>query len=67
MFDEQDGLKNNKISRREFMKFMGAGSLFLGLGALGISNVLNNIRKASAQGANATNGNQALSDFSSSS
>jgi pimeloyl-ACP methyl ester carboxylesterase len=55
MFDEQDGFKNNKISRREFMKFMGAGSLFLGLGALGISNILKNIREASAQGANATN------------
>jgi pimeloyl-ACP methyl ester carboxylesterase len=59
MFDVQGGLKDNKISRREFMKFVGAGSLFLGLGALGISNVLNNIRKASAQGANATNATNA--------
>jgi pimeloyl-ACP methyl ester carboxylesterase len=53
--DVQDSSKDNKISRREFVKIMGAGSLFFGLGALGISNVLNNIRKASAQGANATN------------
>ena len=53
--DVQDSSKDNKISRREFVKIMGAGSLFFGLGALGISNFLNNIRKASAQGANATN------------
>jgi pimeloyl-ACP methyl ester carboxylesterase len=37
------------------MKFMGAGTFFLGLGAFGISNFFNNIREASAQGANATN------------
>src|SRR4026207_1730234 len=53
--DEQDSSKDNQISRREFVKLVGVGSLFFGLGALGISNVLNNIRKASAQGANATN------------
>jgi hypothetical protein len=53
--DEQDSLKDKRISRREFMKFAGAGALFLGLGASGISNLLNNIREASAQGANATN------------
>jgi hypothetical protein len=57
--DEQDSLKDNQISRREFVKLMGAGSLFLGLGAFGISNVLKNIREASAQGANATNATNA--------
>jgi pimeloyl-ACP methyl ester carboxylesterase len=55
MSDEQDSLKDNKISRREFMKISGAATLFLGLSAFGISNVLNNIREASAQRANATN------------
>jgi pimeloyl-ACP methyl ester carboxylesterase len=57
--DEQDGLKDNQISRREFMKLAGAGTFFLGLGAIGISSVLNNIREASAQGANATNATNA--------
>jgi pimeloyl-ACP methyl ester carboxylesterase len=57
--DMQDSSKDNQISRREFVKLVGAGSLFFGLGALGISNVLNNIRKASAQGANATNATNA--------
>src|SRR5918998_6350706 len=62
--DDQDSLKNKQISRRQFVKLMGAGSLFLGLGAFGISNVLNNIREASAitasaQGANATNATNA--------
>jgi pimeloyl-ACP methyl ester carboxylesterase len=51
----QDSSKDNQISRREFMKFVGAGTFFLGLGAFGISNFFNNIREASAQGANATN------------
>jgi pimeloyl-ACP methyl ester carboxylesterase len=42
------------------VKLMGAGSLFVGLGALGIPNIIKNIREASAltasaQGANATN------------
>jgi TAT (twin-arginine translocation) pathway signal sequence len=32
MSDEQDGLKDNQISRRGFMKIAGAGALFLGLG-----------------------------------
>jgi pimeloyl-ACP methyl ester carboxylesterase len=62
--DDQDSLKDNQISRREFVKLVGAGTLFLGLGAFGISNVLNNIREASAkttsaQGANATNATNA--------
>jgi hypothetical protein len=39
-------LNDNQFSRREFMKLMGAGTLFLGLGAFGISN-LKNIREAS--------------------
>jgi pimeloyl-ACP methyl ester carboxylesterase len=61
---EQDSLKDNQISRRGFLKLMGAGSLFLGLGAFGISNILKNIREASAitalaQGANATNATNA--------
>jgi hypothetical protein len=64
MSDEQDSLKDNQISRREFVKLAGAGTLFLGLGAFGISNVLKNIREASAitpsaQGANATNATNA--------
>jgi hypothetical protein len=52
-FDEK------KIPRKDFLKIMGAGSLFVGLGALGIPNIIKNIREASAltasaQGANAT-------------
>jgi Epoxide hydrolase N terminus len=48
MSDEQDSLKDNKISRRQFIKLVGAGTLFFGLGAFGISNLLKNIREASA-------------------
>src|SRR3954469_5372521 len=59
MYDEQDSLKDNQISRREFMKLAGAGTLFFGLGAFGISNILKNIREASAQGANTTNATNA--------
>jgi hypothetical protein len=59
MSDEQDSLKDKRISRREFMKIAGAGALFLGLGASGISNLLNNIGEASAQRANATNATRA--------
>jgi hypothetical protein len=47
MSDKQDGLKDKQFSRREFMKLMGTGTLFLGLGAFGISN-FKNIREASA-------------------
>jgi hypothetical protein len=62
--DDQDSLKDKQISRRQFVKLMGAGSLFLGLGAFGISNVLKTIREASAitasaQGTNATNATNA--------
>ena len=55
MSDQPDSLKNNQISRRDFMKLAGAGTFVLGLSAFGIPNILNNIRGASAQGANATN------------
>lgn len=48
MSDKQDGLKNGQFSRREFVKLMGAGTVFLGLGAFGISNLLKNIKEASA-------------------
>ena len=34
---------DKKIARREFLKLMAAGSLFLGLGAFGISNVLKSV------------------------
>ena len=59
MSDGQDSLKDNKISRRQFIKLVGAGTLFVGLGAFGIPNILKNISiKVSAittQGSNATN------------
>jgi pimeloyl-ACP methyl ester carboxylesterase len=55
MSDNPDSSKNNRISRRDFMKIAGAGAFFLGVGAAGIPNILNYIREASAQGANATN------------
>jgi pimeloyl-ACP methyl ester carboxylesterase len=45
----------DNFSRRDFVKMMGAGSLFVGLGILGIPNIFKNIIGASAQGANATN------------
>ena len=48
MSDGKDSLKDKPISRREFLKLMGAGSLFLGLGVFGIPNILKNIREASA-------------------
>ena len=35
MSDGKDSLKDKPISRREFRKLMGVGSLFLGLGAFG--------------------------------
>src|SRR5215204_480698 len=46
--DDQDSLKDKQISRRQFVKLMGTGSLFFGLGAFGISNLLKTIREASA-------------------
>ena len=48
MSDDQDILKDKKIGRREFLKLLGAGSLSLGLGIFGISNVLKTFREASA-------------------
>jgi len=47
MSDDQDSFGDRKIGRKDFLKLMGAGSLFFGLGALGISNVLNTFRAAS--------------------
>ena len=41
-------MKDKQFSRREFLKLLGAGSLSLGLGIFGISNILKNIREASA-------------------
>jgi pimeloyl-ACP methyl ester carboxylesterase len=60
MSGEKDNFKNLKVSRKDFMKIMGAGSLFLGLGAFAIPNIIKSIREASAltasvQGGNATN------------
>jgi Ni,Fe-hydrogenase I small subunit len=62
MSGEKDNFKNLKVSRKDFMKLMGAGSLFVGLGAFAIPNIIKSIREASAlmksaQGANATNSN----------
>jgi pimeloyl-ACP methyl ester carboxylesterase len=47
MSGDQDKFDDRKIGRKDFLKLMGAGSLFFGLGALGISNVLNAFRTAS--------------------
>jgi hypothetical protein len=44
---------SDKVSRRDFVKLMGAGSLFVGLGALGIPNIIKNIREVSALTASA--------------
>ena len=41
-------MKDKQLSRREFLKLLGAGSLSLGLGVFGISNVLKTFREASA-------------------
>ena len=48
MPDKQDGLKNEQFSRGEFVKLMGTGTMFLGLSVFGISNLLRNIKQASA-------------------
>ena len=48
MSDDQDSLKDKQFSRREFLKLLGAGSLSLGVGVFGISNILKTIREASA-------------------
>src|SRR5918994_3893700 len=44
MSDDQDRLKDKPFSRREFLKLLGAGSLSLGLGVFGISNLLKNFK-----------------------
>ena len=44
MSDDQDSLKDKPFSRREFLKLLGAGSLSLGLGVFGISNLLKNFK-----------------------
>src|SRR5215471_18862353 len=59
MSDEQDSLKDNKISRRQFIKLVGAGTVV----AFGIPTVLKNIKEALAittQGSNATNATRAI-------
>jgi hypothetical protein len=38
--NDPDSLKDTPISRRGLLKLIGAGSLFVGMGALGISNFL---------------------------
>jgi len=48
MSDDQDSLKYKQFSRREFLKLLGAGSLSLGVGIFGISNILKTFREASA-------------------
>ncbi|HET6723780.1 MAG TPA: epoxide hydrolase [Chitinophagaceae bacterium] len=48
MSDEQDSLKDKQFSRREFLKLLGAGSLSLGVGIFGISNIFKTFREASA-------------------
>lgn len=42
MLGDQDNFGDGKIGRKDFLKLMGAGSLFFGLGVLGISNILKN-------------------------
>jgi pimeloyl-ACP methyl ester carboxylesterase len=59
MSDGQDNLKDNKISRRDFIKLVGAGTVV----AFGIPTVLKNIKEALAittQGSNATNATGAI-------
>jgi hypothetical protein len=48
MSDKQDGLKIQQFSRRDFVKLVGAGTMFLGLSVFGVSNLLKNIKDASA-------------------
>jgi hypothetical protein len=57
MSENNENLGKIEISRRDFMKLLGAGSLFVGLGAIGIPSILKNINGVSAMtaGANTTN------------
>jgi Stress responsive A/B Barrel Domain len=48
MSDKKDGLKKQQFSRRDFVKLVGAGTMFLGLSVFGISNLFKNIKEASA-------------------
>ena len=48
MSDEQDSLKDKQFSRREFLKLLGAGTLSIGVGIFGISNILKTFRETSA-------------------
>ena len=48
MSNDQDSLKDKQFSRREFLKLLGAGSLSLGVGIFGISNIFKTFREASA-------------------
>jgi hypothetical protein len=43
MFSNKDNFERKNISRRDFVKLIGAGSLFLGSSALGIPNDRKNI------------------------
>jgi hypothetical protein len=52
-----DGFGHNIFSRKDFLKLIGAGSLFVGLGVSGIPNVLKNIKGASAMTESATSTN----------
>jgi hypothetical protein len=45
MWREHTNCDDKRIPRKDFLKLMGAGSLFLGLGALGIPNDLKNIEE----------------------
>ena len=61
MSADQDNFGDRKIGRKDFLKLMGAGSLFFGLGALGVSNVLNIFREGSAgNSSNATSSNATI-------
>ena len=44
MSENNENLGKIQISRRDFMKLLGAGSLFVGLGAIGIPSILKNIK-----------------------
>ena len=45
--DDQDGWKDKELSRREFLKLLGVGSLGVGLALFGIPKALKTIREAS--------------------
>jgi hypothetical protein len=45
--DDLDSWKDKQLSRRKFLKLIGVGSLALGLGFFGISNVIKTFRESS--------------------